>query len=72
MRGLLAFSLLVGACALLATGCGASKAAAPKPVVTHAQPCAHPAGWQKLANKVSVPVYCPGWLPDPLTSQIDG
>lgn len=72
VRGLLAFSLLVGASALLATGCGASKAAAPKPVVTHSQPCAHPAGWQKLADKVGVPVYCPGWLPDPLTSQIDG
>ena len=40
--------------------------AAPKPR------CAHPAGWQKLANRVGVPVYCPGWLPDPLTSQIGG
>ena len=34
--------------------------------------CAYPAGWQKLANKVGVAVYCPGWLPDPLTSQIGG
>jgi hypothetical protein len=70
VRGLLTFSLLVGMCAVLVSGCGETKkavAAAP------AKPrCAYPAGWQKLANKVKVPVYCPGWLPDPLTSQIDG
>ena len=73
VRGPLAFSLLAGMCALLASGCGsAKKAAAPVPVVTHTAPCAYPAGWQKLAAKVNAPVYCPGWLPDPLTSQIDG
>jgi hypothetical protein len=70
VRGLLTFSLLVGMCAVLVSGCGETKkavAAAP------AKPrCAYPAAWQKLADKVGVPVYCPGWLPDPLTSQIDG
>ena len=34
--------------------------------------CAHPAGWQKLANRIHAPVYCPGWLPDPLIGQIGG
>jgi len=34
--------------------------------------CAHPAGWRRLANRVQAPVYCPSWLPDPLTSEIDG
>ena len=29
-------------------------------------------GWQKLANRIDAPVYCPGWLPDPLTGQIGG
>ena len=28
--------------------------------------------WQKLANKIKAPVYCPGWLPDPLTGEIGG
>ena len=28
--------------------------------------------WQKLANKIGAPVYCPGWLPDPLTGDIGG
>ena len=72
MRGLLTICLLLGLCAVLATGCGEAKkaeAAAPKP----SKPvCAHPAGWQKLANRIEAPVYCPGWLPDPLTSQIAG
>ena len=29
-------------------------------------------GWQRLANNIGGAVYCPGWLPDPLTSQIGG
>src|SRR5258705_9016690 len=73
VRGLLTFSLLVGMCALLASGCGEAKqAAAAAPAVAPKPRCAYPAGWQKLANKIKAPVYCPGWLPDPLTSQIDG
>jgi hypothetical protein len=35
-------------------------------------PKAWAGGWQKLANKIHAPVYCPGWLPDPLTGQIGG
>ena len=35
-------------------------------------PKAWASGWQKLANKIHAPVYCPGWLPDPLTGQIGG
>ena len=72
VRGLLTICLLLGLCAVLATGCGEAKkaeAAAAKP----AKPtCAHPAGWQALANRIEAPVYCPGWLPDPLTDQIGG
>jgi len=28
--------------------------------------------WQKLANAINSPVYCPAWLPDPLTGEIGG
>jgi hypothetical protein len=35
-------------------------------------PKAWAGGWQKLANRIHAPVYCPGWLPDPLTGQIGG
>jgi hypothetical protein len=34
--------------------------------------CAYRHGWQKLADKVKAPVYCPGWVPTPLTAQIGG
>jgi len=78
-----AFALLAGvsaALALLASGCGgsgakvaASGAAGSGAPAAPAKPrCAYPAGWQRLANRIAAPVYCPGWLPDPLTSQIGG
>jgi hypothetical protein len=60
--------------ALAAAGCGGSsgtKSAAPPPAPAKPH-CAYPAGWQRLANRIAAPVYCPGWLPDPLTSQIGG
>src|SRR3954470_12548845 len=72
VRGLLTICLLVGASALLASGCGETKTASAAAVAAPKPHCAHLAGWQKLANRVQAPVYCPGWLPDPLTSQIGG
>ena len=54
--------------ALLATACGGKKQAAPPPPPK--PHCAYRADWQSLANRMQIPVYCPGWLPDPLTSQI--
>ena len=55
----------------------AAAAAAPtrraRRAATHALcPKAWQASWQKLANRIHAPVYCPGWLPDPLTGQIGG
>lgn len=75
MKGLLAIGLAVSACALLVSGCGDTKqvaASAPAAQVKAKPTCPYPAGWQKLANKVGVAVYCPAWLPDPLTGQIGG
>ncbi|MBA3842079.1 MAG: hypothetical protein H0X39_05580 [Actinobacteria bacterium] len=74
MRGLLTAGLTLCACALLATGCGSTSKAAASPQVAaqKAKPCAHPAGWQKLAQKTGIAVYCPGRLPDPLIGQIGG
>lgn len=28
------------------------------------------AEWKRLANEIRAPVYCPGWLPDPLVSDL--
>jgi hypothetical protein len=30
------------------------------------------AGWQRLANRVAAPVYCPTWLPNPLSPSLAG
>jgi hypothetical protein len=80
MRALAPLAGVSAAVALLAAACGgsgasvdASKAAAATRQATPAEPrCAHPGGWQRLANRIAAGVYCPGWLPDPLTSEIGG
>jgi hypothetical protein len=65
---------LLAILALLASGCGSSsaKTAATTPVAPAKPHCAYPAGWVALANRIHAAVYCPGWLPDPLTSQLKG
>ena len=35
-------------------------------------PAAWKPGWQKLANRIDAPVYCPSWMPDPLTGELGG
>ena len=34
--------------------------------------CPYRGGWQKLADTIDAPVFCPAWIPNPLTSQIGG
>ena len=65
------------ALALVAAGCGSSsktsKVASAPPTTVAAKPTC-PAGWrpvyQRLANKIHAAVYCPSWMPSPLTGQI--
>lgn len=66
--------LLIAAFSLAAAGCGgASKEAAPAPPAPAATcPAEWKAGWQKLADRIDAPVYCPSWMPDPLTGDIAG
>ena len=35
-------------------------------------PAAWLPGWQRLADKIGAPVYCPTWMPNPLNAQIGG
>ena len=74
MKGLLVSAATAVAIALLVSGCGGSSSTAPPavPAVQTKASCAYPAGWRRLANRIRADVYCPGWLPDPLTSQIGG
>jgi hypothetical protein len=63
---------------LALAGCGASESAPRlskgEAAASAAKKC--PAAWQKswqtLANRIDAPVYCPSWVPDPLTGQIGG
>ena len=59
----LALPVLALAVALAAGG--VSAAAPAKGLV-----CPNKASWQKLANRINAPVYCPAWLPDPLVGTI--
>ena len=54
--------------AVTASGCSAERRASAAPRA--AKTC--PAGWQQLAKRIQAPVYCPGWLPDPLVGRIGG
>jgi hypothetical protein len=63
--------VLIPVLALALATCGSSsaeRAGAARP----ACPKAWLAGWKRLADRIKAPVYCPGWLPDPLTGQIGG
>jgi hypothetical protein len=57
---------------LVTVGCG--EASLPRRVADYGAPRSCPAkalpGWQRLANRIRAPVYCPTWLPDPLDGVI--
>jgi hypothetical protein len=67
--------------ALAVAGCGGKDAArnsgatatgGNEPASAPVCPPAWEPGWQKLANRIKAPVYCPSWLPEPLTGEIGG
>ena len=72
VRGLLTISLLLAVCALLASGCSADRKASAAAAAPPKAQCPGPAGWRALADRIKAPVYCPGWLPDPLIGRIAG
>ena len=59
------------ALALALAGCsgGDSRAGA---AMREKPSCPHAAAWQQLANEIRAPVYCPGWMPDPLDGVLGG
>ena len=72
----LALLPILAAIALVASGCGADTATSSKAAERKTTKPVCPAqwrpGWQRLANRIHAPVYCPSWVPDPLTGQIVG
>jgi hypothetical protein len=66
--------LLVGIVLAICSACSGSEseeseAATRKPPACPAQ---WRAGWQQLANRVGVAVYCPTWMPSPLDAKVGG
>jgi hypothetical protein len=73
MRRTLALLPLLALIPLAASACGSSSAAtAQPPAPAKGCPAGWLPGWQALANRIAAPVYCPAWMPDPLTGQIVG
>jgi hypothetical protein len=68
--------LILAALALAATGCslgddgveGTASARDKRP----ACPAEWKPGWQRLADRVGIPVYCPSWMPSPIDAEIGG
>ena len=58
------------------SGCGSQSASGQSPAASQPAAAVCPsewaAGWQRLANRAGAPVYCPGWVPSPLSGQISG
>jgi hypothetical protein len=67
--------LLVSVIVLLLPACAEGEESRARPVAAKTEPACPPewrAGWQELANRIAAPVYCPSWLPQPLTGELDG
>jgi hypothetical protein len=67
---------------LVAAGCGGGNGSEPRRVPTTTsgnEPASAPIcppkwrpGWQRLADRIQAPVYCPSWMPEPLTGEVEG
>jgi hypothetical protein len=62
---------LVALGAVVLAGCGAGGGSVNVSEMLRC-PAASLAGWQRLANRIQAPVYCPTWMPNPLDGRIGG
>lgn len=69
---MLVATLAVGLAAVASSCGGEAGDASARPQPKASCPAAWKAGWQRLANRIEAPVYCPAWLPSPLTGEIGG
>jgi hypothetical protein len=65
-----ALVVLAAAASLILTACGSSAEPAAHASSLPSCPAAWRAGWSKLARQIDAPVYCPGWMPNPLDGRI--
>jgi hypothetical protein len=62
-------AVLLAVAALASSSCSEAKRSA---AASRECPKSWQAGWQKLADRIQAPVYCPTWMPDPLDGRIGG
>jgi hypothetical protein len=76
-----ALAPLVVVAALAASACGGEETSGAQPLgaTQGNEPVSAPAcppewrpGWQRLADRIQTAVYCPSWLPQPLTGELKG
>jgi len=72
MRRALPAALLPLALAALVAGCGESASTKSAQAAGATCPKVWRAGWQKLADEIEAPVYCPRWMPRPLDAKVGG
>jgi hypothetical protein len=66
-------TIVAGATALVLAALGASAGGgAAGAAVARGCPAAWAGGWQRLAERIQAPVYCPTWMPNPLDAKIRG
>jgi hypothetical protein len=76
MRLLWGGALALAAMTFALSGCGGEAEAdlagnaAPRPAAKCSEEVR--TGWQELSDRIEAPVYCPSWLPAPLTPELDG
>jgi hypothetical protein len=67
------WGLLAAVVPLAANGCaGGDSKATPVGLAKPVCPRSERVSWQKLANEIQAPVYCPSWLPQPLVGKFGG
>jgi hypothetical protein len=73
MRRAVALAALLSALAAV-SACGSESASGPSPAASQPAAAGCPAdwatGWRHLADRVGAPVYCPHWVPSPLTPKL--
>lgn len=69
------YLVVIASLTALTVGCGGNTSSSNSPAGAPAEtscPKAWKAGWQQLADRIDATVYCPKWLPSPLTGLLGG